>query len=329
MNAAVTGGTGFLGRVLVRMLVEQRAAVRVLFRQPKDEADLRALGAVPVPGDLTEPGGCDKLVEPGDVIFHIAARVDMTGPWEAFARTTIEGTRLLLQAALPRTPSRFVYASSASVYLGEGVTGSVCADRTPTNPLQDNFYARAKLEAEDLIRRECDKAGCPWTLVRLGFLYGPGNRALLNNFIPLAQRKLLYIIGDGENRIASLYVDDAARAMLLAGTHPAAERKIYDVASDERVTQRQYICETAKALDVAPPKRTVGLTTAVVGAKIASVLARLVGKEAPFNRPMVVLMAVDQELDSSRIRTELEWQPQVRFEEGMRLTRDWHRQHTR
>lgn len=326
VNAAVTGGTGFLGRVLLRVLAPQADEIRALVRRGEDEAALRALGALPIRGDLTLPGACDELVRTNDVVFHAAARVDMTGPWSEFSRTTVTGTRRLLEAALPCRPSRFVYVSSAGVYLGARGHGAASADRTPPNPLPYNLYARAKLEGEDLVRGECERAGCPWTIVRLGFLYGPENRALLRHLVPLLERRRLFIIGSGRNRIATLYVDDAAHAVLLAGRHPAAENKVYDVASDEHVTQREYLEASADALGLPPPRRHVGRRVAYVAASLAELWARLRGGVPPFTRAMVVLMAADQVLDTSRIRDELGWRPEVAFEEGMRRTAAWHRQ---
>ena len=102
MQAAVTGGTGFLGEAIVRLLVPQARSVRVLVRHPKDDARIRDLCADPVRGDLSDPRGCDALVQTGDVVYHCAARVEMTGKWENFRQTTVEGTQCLLAAALAR-----------------------------------------------------------------------------------------------------------------------------------------------------------------------------------------------------------------------------------
>jgi nucleoside-diphosphate-sugar epimerase len=326
MNAAVTGGTGFLGQVVVRMLLERGDSVRVLFRKPQDGEMMRSWGAEPVQGDVTLPNGCDGLVRPGDTVYHGAARVDMTGPWAEFARTTIEGTRVLLRACLPLKPRRFVYLSSAAVYLGKDVTPPVCVDRTPANPFPYNFYAVAKLEAENIIRAECEKAGVPWSIVRLGFLYGPNNRALFKHFVSMLKKNRMFIVGDGQNRIATLYVDDAARAVVLAGTHPAATGRIYDVASDERVTQQQYVDSTAEALGLPRPARHIGRGVARVGSGIMEFFANLTGRESQFTRAMVMLISADQEVDTTRIRNELGWRPEMSFKEGMRLTSEWRQQ---
>ena len=320
MNAAVTGGTGFLGEVLVRLLVTQAQTVSVLVRHPRDDERLRSLGAHPVRGDLTLAGGCDGLIVPGDTVFHAAAHVDMNARWPDLRRITIDGTQRLLQAALPLKPRRFVYVSSGGVYaLKPGPTASPVV-----GPARYDLYSQAKLAAEELVRTECDRAGCPWAVLRLGVLYGPGNHPLIRHMAPLVQHGYLFLIGGGENRIATLYVDDAARAVLLAGTHPAAEGKIFDVASDERVTQREYMNAIADALALPPIRRCIPLPLAHLGAWAETLLAKLKGSTPLFNRAIVALMGADQVLDAGRIRQELGWRPQMLFQNGMQRMKEWY-----
>ena len=321
MNAAVTGGSGFLGGARVRALLERGDRVRVLVRREQAAAELRAWGAKPVMGDLTDPDGCDGLVAEGDVVFHAAARVDMSGRWAEFQRTTVDGTRHLLAAALPRRPRSFVYISSGGVYGSQSGQPSLCAERTAARPSSHNFYGRAKLAAEELVRAECERAGCRWTILRLGFLFGTRNQALLNHFVPLAKRNKLFIIGGGDNRIATLYIDDAVRATVLAGESPQAAGKIYDVASGEHVTQREFIDATTDALDLPRCRRQIGRRLALLGAWL---IERMSKHEAHISRAMVALMSTDQVVDAGRIRAELGWRPEVSFAEGMRRMREWY-----
>jgi nucleoside-diphosphate-sugar epimerase len=330
MNAAVTGGNGFLGSALVKALLQRGDQVRTLVRREPAAAEMRALGAQPLIGDLTNPDSCQGLVETGDVVFHAAARVDMTGRWEEFQRTTIDGTRNLLAAALPRCPRRFVHVSSAAVYSPAAPPGGLRADRTPTRPAAYNFYGRSKLAAERLVQSECERSGCPWTILRLGFLFGPGNRALLNHLVPLAKRNRLFIIGSGRNRIATLFLDDAVRATVLAATRSAATRsaaecKVYDVASDEPVTQREFIDATTDALGLPRVRRHISRSLALAGAWLIERLSSWADHEPHICRSTVALMSADQVLDASRIRADLDWRPEVSFAEGMHRTRQWHR----
>ena len=290
--------------------------VRALVRRPEDAARLSALGVTPVCGDLTTGAGLTELVAPGAVIY-LAARVDMVGRWADFHATTVLGTRRLLDAALPQRPTRFVYVSSASVYDPRFAATGVAAGLTPERPARHNFYARAKLAAEQLVRTRCDAAGVPWTIVRLGFVYGPGNRPLRARLVPLLTRGQLRLIGSGANRIATVYVDDAARALLLAGTHPAAAGRTYDVASAERVTQAEFLAATATALGFPPPTRTVPRTIAWTAAALAEAWAALTGGVPTYTRAMVTLMGADQVVDAGAITRELGWRAQTTFAAGI------------
>lgn len=326
MQAAVTGGTGFLGRAVVRLLVPQAESVRVLVRRPEDDARIRSLGAEAIRGDVTRPDGLQDLVRNADVIFHCAARVEVTGKWEDFRQTTIEGTRLLLAAALARQPRRFVYVSSAAVYLRRATAdGPVSAERTRAIPARYNFYARAKLEAERLVRTECERAGCSWAILRPVFIYGPGNRVLVHNFSRLLERRHVFIIGRGDNRIATAYIDDVAQAVVLAGLHPKANGRIYDVASDEEVTQTAFLNATADALGMPHPDRHIPTGLAFAAAWVADVVAGLPRCEPPFTRALIDLMSIDQAIDAGRIREDLGWQHKTPFAEGMRRMREWYR----
>jgi nucleoside-diphosphate-sugar epimerase len=318
VTAAVTGGTGFFGGFLLERLVRQCSAVRALVRQPADEARIRALGAIPIQGDLTHAGECDRLVQPGDVVYHAAARVDMTGTWREFADLTITGTQRLLDAALPQPPSRFVYVSSAGVYVRPRHRGPVSADSVAAQPSRYNYYGRAKLAAEQLVQEQCARAGCPWVILRLGFLYGPGNRALFRRLAPLLQQGRLFIIGHGRNHIATLHVADAADAVVAAGTHPAAPGHVYDVAHSEPVTQQEFLDGTADALGLPRCRQRVPYAVAFVAAGAAECWSRISGRPPPFTRAMVALLAAEQAVDARRIVRELGCAPQARFAESVR-----------
>jgi 2-alkyl-3-oxoalkanoate reductase len=326
MQVAITGGTGFLGEAIVRLLVPQAKSVRVLVRRPADDPRISSLGAEPVRGDLADLRGLRDLVVPGAIVIHSAARVEMTGKWEDFRQTTIEGTRRLLAAALPRRPKRFVYVSSAAVYSKELASGApICAEQTPADPARYNLYGRAKVEAEQLVRTECQRAGCSWVILRPVFIYGPGNRVLVRNFSRLLERQHLFVIGSGDNRIATAYIDDAAQAVVLAGLHPKADGKVYDIASDEAVSQIDFLNTTADALGMPRPTRHVPTRLAFTAAWAADLAARLPGIEPPFTRAMIDLMSTDQIIDAGPIRTDLGWQHRTRFAEGMGRMQEWYR----
>jgi len=329
MTMVVTGAGGFLGGALVRALLAEGHQVRALVRRSQQARDLAALGATPIVGDVTDLASCMALAAEGAVIVHAAARVALQGRWRDFHQATVLGTQRLLEAALPRRPRRFVYVSSAAVYRPIRDRRGLRADRSPTGPPRYNFYGRAKLAAEGLVRRRCADVDCPWTILRLGFLYGPGSRALLEHFLPMARDGKLRIVGSGSNRLATVYIDDAVAAVLRAAALPVAAGRVYDVAGDEPVTQEDFVQATAAALGLPPIRRRLGKRAAFVAAWLVERWAAWTGRRARISRALVDLMSTDQTIDASLARAELGWQPRVSFAEGMRRTREWYRRLTR
>ncbi len=323
MNVALTGATGFLGSALVRSIPETVSNVRALVRRPNAAPRFNDLRITVVPGSLDDAASLSAFVTPGAAVVHAAAHVSLGGGWPAFKAGTVDTTRNLLAVALPRRPARFVYVSSAVVYSNTDPVRGVCADRTPVRPRPPNFYGIAKAHAERLVMRSCDAAGVPWTIVRIAFVYGPGNHALIRQLKYYYSRQdRMFTTGRGENRIATIYVDDAAHAIWSAALDPQA-CGIYDAASDERVTQRDFLDQHLTSLHFPPTWTGPGLPVSIFAAGWAEWVAAAGGFEPVITRSGVALMGVDQLVDARRIRHDLGWRPQVSFEEGMRRFRVW------
>lgn len=310
-TVVLTGATGFVGRALLRVALGRGARIRALVRRP---ADARAIAGPDVTthvGDLTRPESLADLVRAGDTVIHAAARVEMNAAWPAHQRHTIDATLHLLDAAAPARPARFVYISSAAVY-GIANGGPICAERTAPRPTHDNRYGRAKLTAERLVRARCEAAGVPWTIVRLAFLYGPDNRAFASEMRVLKERRRLRIVGAGINRIATLHVDDAAEAIWIAATHPFAAGRIIDAASDECVTQLDFVGRQAEALGLGPVDRHIAPPLAYLAGGIAEVVMSAIGQTPAISRWLARLMSSDQVVDASALRS-LGWSPRRSF----------------
>ncbi|MFE4216215.1 NAD-dependent epimerase/dehydratase family protein [Streptomyces sp. NPDC056844] len=95
----VTGGSGFIGQVLVRRLVGEGHTVRALVRSERSAAAVRALGAVPVRGDLTAPDGWREELAGSEAVFHLAAETDITADRERHDEVTVRGTTAVVEAA--------------------------------------------------------------------------------------------------------------------------------------------------------------------------------------------------------------------------------------
>jgi nucleoside-diphosphate-sugar epimerase len=244
MITLVTGATGFIGRRVVRRLIELDgpAAVICLVKPPATPLEAEALDAFRASGVRLLDG--DLLNQPIsasappriDRVFHLAANID-TDATDRDLIVNHAGTRNLLDWLRPvSSGSRIIYASSVAVH---------DRDRAPRGPIDESSplvprtpYGRTKLWGEAILREGAAAGGYSWTILRLPTVYGPGQKpgGLFDKMIELASGGGLLGRVDWPGRTSIIHVDDVAAAMIELSTRPEAAGEIFCVASDESLT---------------------------------------------------------------------------------------------
>lgn len=225
----ITGGTGFIGRALVRQLFDSGYPVRTLLR-PSPETPRLPKGVpveVAVVG-LRDVRGLRAALRGVDTIVHLAG-VEHLGRNANLLATDIQGTRNLAQAAKQAGVKRFIYLS----HIG--------ADRASAFPVH-----KAKGIAEEHIR----KSGVPHTIVRSSIVYGPEDH-FTTNLADLLRRTPFFfpMPGDGQTRLQPLWVEDLVTCLLWAMESPETVDKTYEVGGSEYYTVRQILETLMQELD--------------------------------------------------------------------------------
>ena len=244
MRALVTGGTGFIGRRLVRQLVAQYgpSAVVCLVKTPvtaleREALDtFRAQGMRLIEGDLLGRPVSAQAPPAADVIFHLAANIDTDAPEEAL-RVNHEGTDRLLDWLAPVSRgARIVYASSVAVHDRAAEPKGPISESSPLTPRTG--YGRTKLEGEAILRERAASDGYSWTILRLPTVYGPGQKpdGLFDQLMKRAASGSLLGRLDWPGRTSIVHVDDVGAAMIDLAGRPEAAGEVYCVASDEALT---------------------------------------------------------------------------------------------
>ena len=178
MRAFVTGGSGFIGGVLVRRLVNEGVQVTALARSESSAEKVRALGAEPFVGDLNPLGNMAEGAAGCDVAYHAAAFVEQWGPWSEFQASTVDGTANVLEACRRGGVKRFVHVGTEAALVDGNAL--VNADESwPLKPDSRAYYPRSKARAEQTVVAANGQDGMETVVVRPRFVWGPGDTTLL------------------------------------------------------------------------------------------------------------------------------------------------------
>ena len=326
-NILITGGAGFIGSHVVRLFVRKYPEYRIinldLLTYAGNLANLSDVENDPnykfVRMDVCDYESVSALLrsERVDGIIHLAAEshVDRSirDPF-AFARTNVMGTLTLLEAArrywesLPEgfEGKRFYHISTDEVYGSLMHDEELFTEQTPYAP--HSPYSASKASSDHFVRAYHDTYGLPTVLTNCSNNYGPYQfpEKLIPLFINnIRKGKPLPVYGKGENVRDWLYVEDHARAIDLV-FHEGRVAETYNIGGNNEwrnIDLVRVLIKTVDRLLGNPEGHSLGLITYV---------ADRLGHDARYA------------IDSTKLQTELGWQPSLQFEEGIERTVRWY-----
>jgi dTDP-glucose 4,6-dehydratase len=327
MKILVTGGAGFIGSALVRHLIGESEHIVLNLDKLTYAGVLSSLHEVHgsqhyqfVQGDICDADLVAKLLaefQP-DVIAHLAAEshVDRSidGPGE-FIQTNVVGTFTMLQQALGYWQSlssdrqstfRFHHISTDEVYgsLGEEGLFTEATAYDPRSP-----YSASKAASDHLVRAWGHTYGLPVLVTNCSNNYGPYH--FPEKLIPLIIIRALAgeplpVYGDGSNVRDWLFVEDHARALRRV-FEVGVPGETYNIGGNSERRNLEVVHAICAALDARRPRED--------GKSYAEQITFVADRPGHDQRYAI---------DAAKIARELNWEPQVRFEEGIVQTVDWY-----
>lgn len=312
----VTGGSGFVGRTLIPLLVQRGYSVRALARSAEASRAVQALGAQAVQGDLTTADSLAHTVQGVSAIVHLAAHVKDWGPRAEFERINVEGTRLLLEAARRAGVPRFVHISTEAVLL-DG-TPLVDADETrpiPAEPIGP--YAWSKARAERLVM-SADDAALRTVILRPRLIWGPGDTTLTPRLAEAMRSGKFAWVEGGAVLTSTCHVRNLCEAILRALDHENA-RGVYFVTDGPPLDVKTFLSALVRAVGVEPSGGNMPLWVGLLLANVVEAVWRVLRLRSvpPVTRTAILLMGNEMTVNDARIRRELDYRPAISREQGL------------
>jgi nucleoside-diphosphate-sugar epimerase len=308
----VTGGSGFLGRALLRELVGRGCRVRALARSEIARETVRRLGAQPIAGGLHALEALKRGCHGVEVVFHCAALAAPWGTREEFEQINVVGTRNVLAAA---GSARFVHVSTEAVLLGGGPIVRVTEERElPRRPI--GLYAWSKGEAERVVR-EAMRGGVDAVIVRPRLIWGLDDTSLLPRIEEAVQRKQFRWIGGGTHQTSTCHVGNVVEGMLLAAVR-GRSGEVYFLTDGPSTELRTFVSGLLLARGILPPTGTLPRWAAkLLAVGLEWFFSRFATGEPPLTRMVVALMGEEVTVDDSKARRELGYEARIRPAEGL------------
>ncbi len=237
----VIGGTGFIGRHLVRALTRRGLGVRVITRgMTSAQFALAGLPAELVQGDIADPDFMDRALEGIQVVYDLAKALG--NKWEDYYMHDVLVTQNIAERALASGVRRFIYTGTIDSYYSakaiDVITGDTALD---PNIRTRNHYARSKATCEAMLMDLHRRDGFPIVIFRPGIVIGPGCPPAHWGIGMFQSDTRVQLWGDGLHKLPLVLVQDVAEALALALDKEGIEGQTFLLTDEPLLSGREYV----------------------------------------------------------------------------------------
>jgi nucleoside-diphosphate-sugar epimerase len=313
MKFMISGAGGFVGKALCAELLRRGQSVSAAVRSGNsliENTEVIIIGAID-----GETNWADALADV-DVVIHLAARVHVmrenaTDPLAEFLKVNLHGTSNLARQAASSGVKRLVYVSSIKV---NGEQTSTTQSFTELDePSPQDFYSISKWQAEQALWRISQETGLEIVVVRPPLVYGSGVKGNFAQMLAVIAKRIPLPLASADNRRSLIYVKNLVDALIACATHPVAAGQTYLVCDGEDISTPDLLRQLGDAMGC--PAHILPLPLSWL-----RMLGKLSGKSDQVERLLGSL-----QVDSGKIRRDLNWVPPYTLQQGLQATAELHR----
>lgn len=316
MKILVTGGTGFIGSHLIRRLQKNNNELYCIVRNKAMVLSDNSDNINYIEADITDKKSLSGLPVV-DEVYHLAGMLgkDLV-PEKNYFKLHVEGTKNLIESLNLAKLKRFIYISTPSI-AGPNTADYPWTEADP--PAPSNKYERSKAATEKYLK----SLTLPLTIIRPEFVYGPGDKHLLELFKAIKKRRF-FILGSGQAKLQPTYIEDVIDAIVLVASKKEAVGKVYLVSGDEIVSVKDLYKIISDMLGVFQNNIKIPLWLAYSVAWLLDCLAFIIRRPLPLSISKVKFFTSSHTFSNNKIKNELNWQPKYNLNEGFKKTIKWY-----
>lgn len=326
MRILVTGGGGFLGSHIIKELLKNPTYIVTNFSR-HSYSDLEDMGVPTIKGDLKKKEDVERALDQGfDAIFHVAALPGVWGKYEEYYNINYLGTKNLVEGAKARGIQRFVYTSTPSVVFNKDDLLGV-GEEQPYATEFLNPYAETKTMAEKLVLGLNDSSKFLTCALRPHLIWGPGDPHIFPRLIQKGKQGKLRIVGDGENLVDIIYVENAAMAHVQAFEHLKPGSPVcgqaYFVGQERPVKLWDFINTVLGFVKVEPVMNSIDVMSAYRLGWVLEKVYKFLGiqkPEPPMTRFVALNLGKSHYFSHAKAKRDFGYVPKISIEEGLKKT---------
>ncbi len=328
MRILVTGATGFIGSHLVEKLAKEGHKIRILVKKKEENISLRnetlkilkELNVDMQIGDLEDRLSLEGITKDIDVVFHLGAIArPMAIPNRRYFEVNEKGTLNLLEVCKNKKIKKIVIMSSVSA-VGPTKDGNAVNEKTRCMPV--DTYGWSKLAQEKVAEKYFKEYNMPIVLLRPPMVFGPRDMEMLKLFKAVDKR--FFPIHCDKKVMEFLYVKNLVNACILAMEN-GKNGETYHITNGEHYS----INEIIRAMEKAKKKRVFPIKfpkwSFVLVGGFLEILGNIFNFRPPFRHDTIKWMTEKfWYSDMSKARRELDYNPKISLEEGIRETAEYY-----